>query len=345
MSLIATRLQDMRVDTDADKNERLETKTGAFNTFKSQTASSTGVISPELQAKAGVSIGSSLTSSVMLNQAGITIGSSRLLTIPDDVNTSGFRTFSFVTYHFGFTMVPSEYHNNEIKKQRDFEVKMKKYLIAFQKVLDNAALAVLEANKSQVYGTTLGYAVVADAVRVPQADKDRAFSDATAIMDGNDFYNSQDVVGTIQSQADNLLLNQHGKFNAENKSMQLDYQDFRFTNRLSDGAGVHSTFYVVEHDQLGLLFRFERESLNGGTTARTGHQWDQDFLPIVGIPCSTYYYESVGDFSAIGGAATGDMDRVMKEHYSFSIDLAFVEPYNSSIATLASPIAKFEILD
>ena len=54
-------------------------------------------------------------------------------------------------------------------------------------------------------------------------------------------------------------------------------------------------------------------------------------------------YDSVGDFSAIAGAATADMKRTRKEHYGFAVDVAFITAYNSDPATLPSPILAFNV--
>ena len=61
------------------------------------------------------------------------------------------------------------------------------------------------------------------------------------------------------------------------------------------------------------------------------------------MPVGTYFYDSVGDYNAIAGAATADMTRTRKEHYGFAVDVAFLTAYNSSPTTLASPILSFNI--
>ena len=61
------------------------------------------------------------------------------------------------------------------------------------------------------------------------------------------------------------------------------------------------------------------------------------------MPVGTYFYDSVGDYSAIGGEATADMKRTRKEHYGFAVDVAFITAYNSDPATLPSPILGFDI--
>ena len=66
-------------------------------------------------------------------------------------------------------------------------------------------------------------------------------------------------------------------------------------------------------------------------------------LPILGVRCGTFFYESKGDYSALAGAASVDMTRAYKEHYGFSFDYAHITPYNSDRATIPSPIIKAEV--
>ena len=61
------------------------------------------------------------------------------------------------------------------------------------------------------------------------------------------------------------------------------------------------------------------------------------------MPVGTYFYDSVGDYSAIAGAATADMTRTRKEHYGFAVDVAFITSYNSDSTTLPSPILAFNV--
>ena len=94
-----------------------------------------------------------------------------------------------------------------------------------------------------------------------------------------------------------------------------------------------------------MLVRFERDCLLG-TVSGDGHEWGIATLPLLNIPCGTYFYDSVGNYSGIAGAATADMVRTRKEHYGFAVDIAFLTPYNSvpsGEGALASPILAFNV--
>lgn len=111
---------------------------------------------------------------------------------------------------------------------------------------------------------------------------------------------------------------------------------------VTKGANLYAQGYAISQGTLGLLHRFERDCLLG-TVSGDGHEWGIATLPLLNLPVGTYFYDSVGNYSDIAGAATADMVRTRKEHYGFAVDIAFVTPYNSDPANLASPILGFSI--
>lgn len=111
---------------------------------------------------------------------------------------------------------------------------------------------------------------------------------------------------------------------------------------VTKAQNTYAQGYAIAGGSLGMLTRFERDCLLG-TVSGDGHEWGIATLPLIGLPVGTYFYDSVGDYSGIAGAATADMVRTRKEHYGFAVDIAFVTPYNSAPNTLASPILGFNI--
>lgn len=342
MSLLATRMQNMRSTSNLDKNEIRPSRYGALDVFMQQSADPAGILTPELRQKAEQSIGRTLETPVIDYDAGITIGNTRSVTIEDSENTSKMHTITFATYSWGFTIVPAMYMNNEISMQRDFEAKMNKYLYAFAKKLDGVCISALGAAKTQVFKDSLQYATTGNVLESSWDDREGIIGDINPIMAANDHFGQIHLVGNGGFESIIRKLAQSGLYNAENK--QLEYSDkvLHFTNEIVNAEGKYSTAYAVTDGMLGLLFRFERESLLG-TRARTGHEWGIENLPMLNIPCGTYYYESVSDVSGIAGAATADLTRGLKQHYGFAVDVAVVTPYNSDPATNASPIIQLQV--
>ena len=342
MSLLATRMQNMRSSSNLDKNEIRPSRYGALDVFMQQSADPAGILTPELRQKAEQSIGRTLETPVIDYDAGITIGNTRSVTIEDSENTSKMHTITFATYSWGFTIVPAMYMNNEISMQRDFEAKMNKYLYAFAKKLDGVCISALGAAKTQVFKDSLQYSTTGNVLESSWDDREGIIGDINPIMAANDHFGQIHLVGNGGFESIIRKLAQSGLYNAENK--QLEYSDkvLHFSNEIVNAEGKYGTAYAVTDGMLGLLFRFERESLLG-TRARTGHEWGIENLPMLNIPCGTYYYESVSDVSGIAGAATADLTRGLKQHYGFAVDVAVVTPYNSDPATNASPIIQVQV--
>lgn len=342
MSLLATRMQNMRSNSNLDRYEYRPSRYGALDVFMQQTSDPAGILTPELRQKAEQSIGFTLETPVINYDSSISIGNTRTVEIADSENTSAMVQFTFATYSWGFTIVPAMYMNNEISMQRDFETKFNKYLYAFAKKLDEECVSALETNKTSVFKDNLNYDTTGDLIGAPWLDRESLIGDLNPIMGANDFFQPMHIVGNAGVESIIRKLSQKGLYNAVNKQLEYNDKILHFTNSISNDSEKYATGYAVTDGSLGLLFRFERECLLG-TRARTGHEWGIENLPLLNIPVGTYYYESVGDYNAIAGDATADMTRNLKQHYGFAVDVAVVTAYNSDPSTLASPIIKFQV--
>jgi len=333
----------MRANSPLDKWEYRPSRYGALDLFTRETSNPTGIISPELREKAFRSIGNTLEVPVIDFDGTVTIGKSRTVTISDDENTSAMQSITFATYAFGFTQVPAMFMNNEIAEQRDFDTKMTKYILKLAETLDTAGIAALDAGKSQIFGNDLGYTTTGNVVLAALAAQDEILGDIDPIMASNDFYGpNYNVIGNTSLQSIVRKLDEQSMYNQVDKTIQYNNKTFGFTNRLANGVDQKATFYAVQPGSVGLLTRVERESLLR-TRLRTGHEWDQVSLPLLGLQAGSYYYESAGDYNAIAGAATADLTRAGKRHYGFALDVAFVTNYNSDDTTYAQPILKMAV--
>lgn len=341
MSLVLTRIQNIRANSNLDKFEYRPSRYGALNAFMVQSEDPTGILTEELKQKARTSIGNTLETPVIDYDADITIGSTRTVTIADSENTSKMVQITFATYSWGFTIAPAMYMNNEIGIQKDFETKMMKYVYAFAKKLDEAALAALAANKTQVLKNKLLYDWSSNAVNAKWTERENVFGDLEVMMGANDFYGQLHIIGDPGVESIMRKLQQHGLYNDVNKQNEFGTKVVHLTNNIAAG-GKYAQGYAVSAGSLAMLTRFERDCLLG-TVSGDGHEWGIATLPLLNMPVGTYFYDSVGDYKDIAGAATADMTRTRKEHYGFAVDVAFLTTYNSSPTTLASPILAFNV--
>ena len=342
MSLINTRIQNLRAQSNIDKYELRPSRYGALDVFLRQSEDPAGILTPELVAMAETSIGNVLETPVFDFDGDVTIGSTRSAVIADDENTSQMVTITFATYAWGFTMVPALFMNNEISMQRDFNAKFLKYLYKFANVLDEAAVTKLTADATEILNDPLVYAFATEMLTADYEQRTQLIGDLNPMMASNDFYGQIHIVGNTGIESHVRQLAQLGLYNAENRQLQYADKIFHFTNRLQNALGSFGTGFAVNEGSLGLLGRFEREVLLN-TVARTGHEWSRERLPLIDMEVGTYYYESVGDYSGIAGAASADLTRARKEHYGFAVDVAFLTSYNSDAAARPSPILRFEV--
>lgn len=342
MSLVLTRIQNIRANSNLDKFEYRPSRYGALNAFMVQSEDPTGILTEELKQKARTSIGNTLETPVISYDADINIDSTRTLTIADSENTSKMVQITFATYTWGFTIAPAMYMNNEISIQKDFETKMMKYIYAFAKKLDEAALAQLAASKTQILKNKLLYNFSSNAVNAKWTERENVFGDLEVMMGANDFYGQLHIVGDPGVESIMRKLQQHGLYNDVNKQNEFGTKVVHLTNNIAAVKGKYAQGYAVNAGSLGMLTRFERDCLLG-TISGDGHEWGIATLPLLNIPVGTYFYDSVGDYNTIAGAATADMTRTRKEHYGFAVDVAFLTAYNSAPNTLPSPILAFNV--
>lgn len=342
MSLVLTRIQNIRANSNMDKFEYRPSRYGALNAFMVQSEDPTGILTEELKQKARTSIGNTLETPVINYDGTISIGNTRSVTIADSENTSKMVQITFTTYSWGFTIAPAMYMNNEIGIQKDFETKFMKYLYAFAKKLDEAAIAALAAAKTQVLKNKLLYDFSSNAVNAKWSERENVFGDLEVMMGANDFYGQLHIVGDPGVESIMRKLQQHGLYNDVNKQNEFGTKVVHLTNNIAAAKGKYAQGYAVNAGSLGMLTRFERDCLLG-TVSGDGHEWGIATLPLLNMPVGTYFYDSVGDYNTIAGAATADMTRTRKEHYGFAVDVAFLTAYNSSPSTLASPILAFNV--
>ena len=342
MSLVLTRIQNIRANSNMDKFEYRPSRYGALNAFMVQSEDPTGILTEELKQKARTSIGNTLETPVIDYDGTISIGNTRSVTIADSENTSKMVQITFTTYSWGFTIAPAMYMNNEIGIQKDFETKFMKYLYAFAKKLDEAAIAALAAAKTQILKNKLLYDFSTEAVNAKWSERENVFGDLEVMMGANDFYGQLHIVGDPGVESIMRKLQQHGLYNSVNKQNEFGTKVVHLTNNIAAAEGKYAQGYAVNAGSLGLLTRFERDCLLG-TVSGDGHEWGIATLPMLNMPVGTYFYDSVGDYNAIAGDATVDMTRTRKEHYGFAVDVAFLTAYNSAPSTLASPILAFNV--
>ena len=331
-----------------DKNEDRLSEYGGYALFVADTTSPESIVSGDIVDKAKMSFGNTLSIPV-IDGADVTIGSARTCTIVDTENVSKLYALTFVTYQFGFTMVPASYMNNDIKYQADYNRKLLKYLKKFSATLDSTAIALLETDKTQVMtspfigaGQKYG-ALVGDAIQVTNAQKSLIFNDATAILSQDDFYGRYNVLGSSTLKSTVGQYSNQGANNGVNTMFQFGDYNFGYSNRVSVAATKESTFYIMPEGTLATMNRNEPDAI-AGTVINSDNYFETVMVPIVDLEMGVHYYKECANNSGInGGSGATGLTASVKETFIWSTDVCFVTAYNRDIATLPSAIFKGEI--
>ena len=314
---------------------------GALDFFIEQTDAPNSIINANLRDRAFASIGNTVQVPVINYDGDVTVSNVRSCTINDDENTSALYTVVWTTYAVGFTMVPTLYMNNEIDYQHDFQRKMEKICRALATTLDSAAIAALEAAKTQVFKDTLQYQVSSNVINVPTQMASEILGDLNPIMRANAYPETIHLIGNAG--VDSLIrkLAQHGVYNDVNKRMEYDNKILHYTTQLANASQKIGTLYAVADGNVGILTRVDREALRRASA--NFHEWDVVRLPFIDLPVGSHYYTAVGDQSGIAGDASADMVCNVKEYFGFSVDVAYIIAYNSDAEHVANPIIKAQI--
>ena len=342
MSLVATRLQNWRIENpELDRNMFRPLEYGALDFFIEQTDAPNSIINPNLRERAFASIGNTVQVPVINYDGDVTVSNTRTCTISDDENTSALYTVVWTTYSVGFTMVPTLYMNNEITYQHDFQRKMEKVCRALATTLDTAAIAALEAAKTQVYADALQYSISSNVINVPVQMASEILGDLNPMMRANAYPQMIHIIGNAG--VDSLIrkLAQHDTYNDVNKRMEFAGKVLHYTTQLANASQKIGTMYAVADGNVGVLTRVDREALRRASA--NFHEWDVVRLPFIDLPVGSHYYTAVGDQSSIAGDASADMTCNVKEYFGFSVDVAFIIAYNSAPETIANPIMKAQI--
>lgn len=340
MSLQATAIQDIRLRSRLGKNEQILRQFGALDLFVDHYGRNT-LISADRKREILGSIGKTVQFPVLKYNGDVQVSNSRSCVISAGENTSALAQVTFVTYFVGVQQTPSLFMNNSISQAEDLEKKIKDATRSLMNKMDQDAIAALAAAKTQVFNENLLYQTTGNEIQVPFLQKQDILGDLHAIMSANGFDERLHIVGDFALQAMVAKLAQWGPANMVNKQLEYLGKSFWTSKNIAKTSGAFSKFYAVADGNLDLAVRVDREAFLG--TEAAGHEWAIVRLPELDIPVGMHYYEEVGNQSAIAGDASADMTCVATKKWGFSVDVAYITPYNSDPTTIPSAITAAEV--
>lgn len=289
-----------------------------------------------------------LQQAVVTNKGAVTVNNVRSCTIADKESTSALVDFVWATYSFDFTMLPSQYYNNEIEYAMDMAQKMQEgdeaLALAFETGAYNAANAA--KTLTAAYNAQTPYAVAGDFMSVNQAAKWDFYNQLRLIFKLHKFRNlGINVVGSTLAEADVM---RYGQPNASMKivgvpsatsqpvasfeSWQLNGYNWHFSENIPAVGGVQSRIFASAPGSYGCM-NWNPIAFQNGMQTSDGTKYEETpVLPLTGMRLG-HQYKS--------GCLTGDQ---VKEFHQFSTDVCFVVSYNSDTATKAGSIFEGRIL-
>jgi hypothetical protein len=328
-----------------DANEFRKNQYGALEVFQKQSKGPGAILSADDVKMAQNSFGN-VAKIPVLDARDVTIGSVRSCIIPPDQNNSKFIVLTFVTYVFGFTMIPSMYKNNDVKFALDYGKKLRSYLLKLLSTLDAAGIGKLEMEKNRVFtGLTVEYPVLGNALQVPKASRDDFYNQLKAIFSTANFVAGEyDIVANPMHQSVVAKINANGSNNADNTAFQMAGYDEHFSSNIIPGTGIRDVIYGIPEDTVFMVNRntpdeIAGESINGG-----GSVWGEEYLEDLDMTVGTFYTEQCTDATAIFPTKeTEGLTRTKMMGFSYGTDVCFIAAYNSDPTTRQSPIMKAEI--
>lgn len=344
MSLVAGLTAEFKQEYQGqlDRNELRLSNYGALDLVRDQNTGLNSILTASDRETIRKSFGSAVRIPV-LDAEEVTIRNVRSCTIPASENNLSWITLTFVTYAFGFTMMPSQHVNNTISYQQDYNRKLMKYLVKFADVLDQAAVNKINTDRNIYFPAAMSayYPVVGNALQVSAAQAEDFYNDVDTILATADFGGRTNVLASTSMQSlVNRLTKQGGTADGD-RAYQFVDKDFYFSNRVPVNAGMRSTAYIMNDGVIAMENRNDPDAI-AGSKAVNGKEWGTEMMPIVNLEMGTFFMSDCADLSAVHAGTTG-LTRSLLEGFEFSTDVCFVTTYNSAPATRYSPIIKAEI--
>lgn len=345
----AVRTQYRRQPGGLDNLELRGSNYGAFNLYKKQTASPTGIVTADLKTKLEETFGNTVQVPV-IDWVNPTIGNVRTCAVQVGGLTTKLVQFTAVTMTWGFPMISSQFVNNDIGAQDYFFRMLEARRLAAMELLDTWAVDHLDDNKNQYFPTEIlqYYPEANDALQVP-GDKDNRiefYNQIRSILSTMDFTGNPDVVAAPIAMGDIRTILGAGTTDQGDLSYKLDsVGSFFESNRVVSGPGNRAAMYLVGNNAVGLVTRIDPDCQRGVTHGGTDNpvrEWTTQDVPGIGT-VGLYYRADCSDQSALLAAQNlQGLTRTSVESFEWSVDVFFIKAYNSDTAGRFFPIIKVE---
>lgn len=258
-----------------------------------------------------------------------------------NANESALVPLSFVTVQSGFHMVPSQYPNNYIGYQQDFDRKWTGLMRSILTYLDGLAVAKLAADKSKVNAAEgKPFDFTGNVIQFPGSYKDDVLNELSTIMFMNNINGPYNMIGSARLQALVNKLKAQGSSNGTNLAFQFGDFNIGYSNNIVPTQGVDYSFFVMPQGSVGAVTWVDPSS-RMKEKAGDGTQWDEIFVKELGFKVGIKTISKCDDNSTEIGAGA---EASLKEFITVSFDVALATAYNSDANAKAGVIFKGDVL-
>lgn len=336
MTLAATVLDEFRLAYERSKMDAYEHRRSIYGAYQTFLGDTPNLIPGYKELVLGHKYSGQTTSVPVINRATYSTSSARACTKKTAENTSAFVDVTFTVIETGFQMIPAQYGANYIGYQADFNRKMEDVQRTFLATLDTAAVANLNTNKSAVNNADGNpYTCASNIMIVPNEDNELFFNELGGILMQNDFSGLTNVVATPRVRPLVLELNAQGPGNDKNLAFQFSDLSIAYTRSITVPTGYRDVVYAMPVGSLGYLSWVDKDSQMNHKSG-DGHEWYEQFLPLLGHNVGVLYSSTCAD-KAAAGSLTG-LEATLHESWMFSFDYAFINAYNSDSTTYPGTI-------
>jgi hypothetical protein len=182
--------------------------------------------------------------------------------------------------------------------------------------------------------------IVGDTVSLSWAEREEFYKSIPSIMVRNDLSGSRVLdIANPEAQIMYDSIARQGAGNAVNTAYQIsNFSPWR-SNRVTLGAGIAETHYLIPEGHIGTLSWIPDDFKVG--RGEGDDLWTSIVDPIFGLNWALRYVSACTDLSAVSGGIN-DLTSAFVEKFEFSIDIAFMTSYSSDTS---SAIFKYEIAE
>jgi hypothetical protein len=269
-----------------------------------------------------------------MTKATLSIITARACTITGTEPASVKPTLTRITRGFEIKIYPKVGENNYFSETAQFAQQLNNGLRSVLVNLDTYSAAQLEANKSTslVAPGMAGVAVSGNAYQVSADERERLYFYLPTLLELNDMNSGMNNnIATTQSMELMLEYESKGANNEQNLAAVLrgdlpsasGFRHYR-SNRISNGAGVSETHYLIPFGGIGVFTWNDSDAL----AKRKGPNKELYTMedPIMGIRWDVMEEPICDDITATYGEG---FERTMGMKYQFAADFGFLHAYSS----------------